>query len=1222
MRSEDCVSWTTTYSPAGLISIWDITYAEGLFVAAGVGNAAGASPILISPDGLSWTDADLAMPAAYSDLYVVARGGGQFVALGQGSFDNLLLTSEDGAHWTPRPAPSGLSAYSLNDLAYGNGQFVLVTDVGVWTSPDELVWSRRSGWSFESVVFAAGRFVAVGANGRAHVSRDGAFWSPTITPTIHDLRGVTASADGERLVAVGDSVVLVTDAPPRTVSVGGASIAEGNGGAVSADFAVTLSTPAAEPVSVSYVTADETATAGIDYVAASGLLTFAPGETATTVSVPVTGDTTPEGNEVFTLNLSNPSRANIGEGTGRATILDDDLPELRIDDVSVSEGDSGWTRAYFTVSLSSASSQTVTVDWATESRTATTDDFFAASDTLTFGPGWQSQTILAWVAGDKLVEPDETFVVRLSNSVNAVIGDTDGNVTILDDDAQAKHPTTLNWTTSLEGLATVHSLATDGSVYVAVGNFGEIFTSTDGVSWTERANPDTTGRDLYGVTWGGGRFVAVGGCCLSNGFSVALTSPDGVTWTETHLGSFRNFNDVAYANGLYVAVGSGGTIATSSDGSTWSLQTSGTGFVLHGVAFGGGVFVAVGYDRTILTSPDGYTWTPQTAPSTVGNSLYAVTHTGTQFVVAGSSGGVLTSPDGVSWTQQTVLDNSGSPSTDTFRAIAVGGGRIALAAFSSWEPFYTSTDGVTWTSRAMAPAGPGEGHRAYALTYGSSGFVAAGYSGFLAHSVDGVTTWSPHTLALSRRFISVAHDGVRYCAVGSNGAFASSTDGVTWTQQSGPSGGGYSFWSAISYGEGLFTAVNYDGDIASSTDCSSWTERYSESSQTLYDVLYGGSRFVAVGSSWENGASTSLVLVSDDGQSWSRTSSGLPAGDSFLNTVGYGNGRFVAVGTKDEYSAPLLVTSADGVQWVERPSPFDANYWGSGYTEELYSITYGNGLFVAVGDRLWTSPDGLSWTLRSQYLGAYDVAFSGDRFVTVGYYSGITVSTDGMNWTTNATPSTHSVSGVTVSADGTRFVAVGDSVILTTAPVPLTVSIGHTTVTEGTGGDDAQFNVALSAPSLQTVTVEYSTAEATATRGIDYQEMSGTLTFAPGTTQQTILVPIASDGETETSPEIFYVDLANPTNAILGNDQGLGTILDPSAASGCTALTDRILSNTTLSLTTLYEACNSITAGPSFTILSPGDVTFRAGTSIVLGNGFQVAAGAKIKVEIDPSLNP
>ncbi|AWM39736.1 Extracellular serine protease precursor [Gemmata obscuriglobus] len=117
--------------------------------------------------------------------------------------------------------------------------------------------------------------------------------------------------------------VTLTAVPLPVLSVTGASVAEGNSGTTALTFTVTLSAPSLQTVTVAYATADGTATAGTDYTAASGTLTFAPGETTKTVTVLVTGDTAAEADETFRLVLSSPVAAVIA-GNGTGTITNDD----------------------------------------------------------------------------------------------------------------------------------------------------------------------------------------------------------------------------------------------------------------------------------------------------------------------------------------------------------------------------------------------------------------------------------------------------------------------------------------------------------------------------------------------------------------------------------------------------------------------------------------------------------------------------------------------------------------------------------------------------------------------------------------------------------------------------------------------------------------------------------------------------------------------------------
>jgi hypothetical protein len=113
---------------------------------------------------------------------------------------------------------------------------------------------------------------------------------------------------------------------------------------------------------VQWATSDGTATAGSDYTAASGTVTFNPGVTSQQVVVTLLPDTLDEVNETFNVNLSSPTNGVISDNLGVATITDDDPPPtLSVNDVTVSEGNSGTVTAGFTISLSAVSAKTITV---------------------------------------------------------------------------------------------------------------------------------------------------------------------------------------------------------------------------------------------------------------------------------------------------------------------------------------------------------------------------------------------------------------------------------------------------------------------------------------------------------------------------------------------------------------------------------------------------------------------------------------------------------------------------------------------------------------------------------------------------------------------------------------------------------------------------------------------------------------------------------------------
>jgi len=241
---------------------------------------------------------------------------------------------------------------------------------------------------------------------------------------------------------------IVNDDPAPavpSVSVAPASVTEGNAGTASLVFAVTLDVPTINTVTVDYTTGGGAATAGADYVAANGTLTFAPGVTSQNVTIAVIGDTLVEGNETFALTLSAPSNATLGTATANGTIVDDDVapavPSISIAPASAVEGNAGSASLTFAVTLNVPTLATVTVDYATSAVTATDGtDYASTSGTLTFAPGELTQNIVVPVVGDTLVEGTETLLVTLTAPTNATLNTATANGTILDDDSAPAVP--------------------------------------------------------------------------------------------------------------------------------------------------------------------------------------------------------------------------------------------------------------------------------------------------------------------------------------------------------------------------------------------------------------------------------------------------------------------------------------------------------------------------------------------------------------------------------------------------------------------------------------------------------------------------------------------------------------------------------------------------------------------------------------------------------------
>ena len=229
----------------------------------------------------------------------------------------------------------------------------------------------------------------------------------------------------------GNPGVRIFDNDEAKLSIADRSAGESAGNMT---FTVSMSVPSSREVTVNYATADATATVGVDYEARSGKLTFSPGQTAKTVTVPIKQDALDEEDETFTITLSGVSNATIEDNEATGTIRDDDdPPALSIADENIVEADADMV---FTVTLSAPSAKTVMVSYATSNGTATApSDYTATNGMLTFWPGDAlTQAIPVTITEDALDEEDETFTVTLSGQSNATISDASATGTIEDDD--------------------------------------------------------------------------------------------------------------------------------------------------------------------------------------------------------------------------------------------------------------------------------------------------------------------------------------------------------------------------------------------------------------------------------------------------------------------------------------------------------------------------------------------------------------------------------------------------------------------------------------------------------------------------------------------------------------------------------------------------------------------------------------------------------------------
>src|SRR5439155_1225372 len=270
-----------------------------------------------------------------------------------------------------------------------NDASIVEGDAGQKTMTFTISWTGSKGGAAPSVHYATAGlgsgagFATAGSDytpssGNASPTNGGGQCATVAIPVLRDTMNEgtftlnLSNATGG--IAIADPTGIGTiqnDDPDPTVSVGNASVIEGDIGSTTLSLPITLSGPSGREVDVDYATSDGTATAGSDYAAKTGTLVFAAGETSKQIEVTVNGDFLDEGDETFTVTLSAPFNADLGTSVATGTITNDDAgPKLVVSDATVLEGNSGTTRLIFTVAMVPVSASDVTVDYATTNGTA------------------------------------------------------------------------------------------------------------------------------------------------------------------------------------------------------------------------------------------------------------------------------------------------------------------------------------------------------------------------------------------------------------------------------------------------------------------------------------------------------------------------------------------------------------------------------------------------------------------------------------------------------------------------------------------------------------------------------------------------------------------------------------------------------------------------------------------------------------------------------------
>ena len=530
---------------------------------------------------------------------------------------------------------------------------------------------------------------------------------------------------------------------------------------------------------------------------------------------------------------------------------------------------------------------------------------------------------------------------------------------------------------------------------------------------------------LSRVAFGNGVYVVL----TSDSSGNVLRSTNTTTWTQHPSGTANALTNIAFGNGLFVAVGITGTVVTSPDGIVWTTRTSGTSQFLFDIVFANGLFAAVGYDDTIITSPDGITWTQRFGITT--NDLWSITFGNGLYVVVGEGGRIATSPDAIDWTPRT------SGTSSVLRSVAFGSGLFVATSDSGIAR--TSPDGINWTPRTS-----GVGNNLDNLVYENNHFISISGTNLII-SKDGIN-WTVRDIVTNINHL--VYVGNQFVGVGNNGVIVTAlvTDvlgtSLTPTLISNP----------FALTVGIDTHQSSTWQVSTVSNFASILHETVANTSALLSytlpasLLVGNNRyFVRVKHISTNGVQSvfsdgveietvkTLAPVFVEPVSPIRLVTRTSGTTAVLRDVTFGNGVFVAVG-----EGGTVLTSSDGVTWIPRTS---------GVSTTFFNVTYGKGLFVAIGAGgvIITSLDGITWTQRTSGTTTrfWDIVFANDIFVAIGDGGVIVASSDGITWNVRTSGVGNNLIGITFG--NSRWVIVGDSGTVLTS----TDSVIWTTRTSG-----------------------------------------------------------------------------------------------------------------------------------------------------------------------------
>ncbi len=367
------------------------------------------------------------------------------------------------------------------------------------------------------------------------------------------------------------------------------------------------------------------------------------------------------------------------------------------------------------------------------------------------------------------------------------------------------------WEQSITGLTdNITSLAYGGGYFVAGGGFTGALVSQDGYAWEKSDYPE---NGLSQLCYYNGYFYGYDGKGIYRSAKIGKSTPTEEPydpldyWTQRPFPTSGNLYGVTFGGSKFFAVGSGGTILGSSDGESWEEKTSGTSENLYGVSYNSfnDYYVAVGSRGIAPHSIGGDTSWEDTCPKEYYNTLHAITSGGygNKFIAVGEGGIILMSDIACGWEKREaeVANDLNDITTDGQKKVVI----VSNMGLSDYGTvLFSNNGGLGWNTVKVDP-----GSNIKGVTYGKNLFVAVG-EGYTLTSKDG-EKWKSNASKVDLH--GVTYGGGYYVAVGTGGKIMTSKDGVTWKErQSGTDND----LRRVVYGNNTFVVVGGNGTILQS----------------------------------------------------------------------------------------------------------------------------------------------------------------------------------------------------------------------------------------------------------------------------------------------------------------------------------------------------------------------------------------------------------------------